>query len=217
MVPVALLFVGAVLLVNGLVFLDRVTPKSAVAINLLTGALLVGTALVLVLPSDSASPDGLASAVAAGGFALFGFTYLTVATNSISSAPGSGLGWYCGWASAVALFLSMVHFLQIGDAQLAWLWLAWAVLFAAFFLALATPAAEWIGKATGMLAVLQSISTASIPAALMLTDKWADTPVLAIAGTQIVVVIVYVFQVADARRRYRSTATRHRAPATIAN
>uniref|UniRef100_UPI003525231A AmiS/UreI family transporter n=2 Tax=Nocardiaceae TaxID=85025 RepID=UPI003525231A len=74
MVPVALLFVGAVLLANGLVFLDRVTPRSAVAINLLTGALLVGTALVLLLPSDSAPPDGLASAVAAGGFALFGFT-----------------------------------------------------------------------------------------------------------------------------------------------
>lgn len=214
MVPVALLFVGAVLLVNGLVFLDRVTPRSAVAINLLTGALLVGTALVLLLPSDSASPDGLASAVAAGGFALFGFTYLTVAINSLSNAPGAGLGWYCGWAGAVALFLSMVHFVQLGDARLAWLWLAWAVLFAAFFLALTTPAAEWAGKATGMLTVMQSLSTASIPAALMLTGKWDDTPVLAVAVTQIVVVIVYVLHVADARRRYRSTTTRDRASVT---
>ncbi len=207
MVPVALLFVGAVLLVNGLVFLDRVTPKSAVAINLLTGALLVVTALTLVLPADSASPDGLAAAVAAAGFTLFGFTYLTVATNSMSDAPGAGLGWYCGWASAIAIFLSAVHFLQIKDARLAWLWLAWAVLFAAFFFALASPAAPWIGKATGMLTVLQSISTTSVPAALMLTGTWADTPVLAIAVTQIVVVIVYVLQVVAARRRYRSTAT----------
>lgn len=215
MVPVALLFVGAVLLVNGLVFLDQVTPKAAVAINLLTGALLVGTALVLVLPSDSATTEGLSSAVAAAGFALFGFTYLTVATNSISNSSGAGLGWYCGWASAVALFLSLVHFLQIGDARLAWLWLAWAVLFAAFFLTLATPAGEWSGKATGVLTALQSISTASVPAALMLTGNWADTPVFVIAVTQIVVVIVYVLQVADARRRH-STATSRRASATIA-
>lgn len=212
MVSVALLFVGAVLLVNGLVFLDRVAPKSAVAINLLTGALLVGTALVLVLPADSTSPDGLASAVAAGGFALFGFTYLTVATNSLSNAPGTGLGWYCGWASAIALYLSMVHFLQLDDPQLAWLWLAWSVLFAAFFVALATPAQQWIGKATGTLAALQSISTASIPAALMLIGKWDDTPVVAIAAVQIVIVSIYVLQVADARRRNQSTPRHVRAP-----
>lgn len=216
MVPVTLLFVGAVLLVNGLVFLDRVTPKSAVAINLLAGALLVGAALPLVLPADTGTSDGLASAVAAGGFALFGFTYLTVATNSMSNAPGEGLGWYCGWASAVALFLSMVHFLQINDSQLAWLWLAWAVLFFAFFLALATPAAQWIGPATGRLTVLQSLSTASIPAALMLTGTWSDTPVFAIAAAQIVVVVIYVLQVASAWQRHKPTATSYRATVTPA-
>lgn len=210
MVPVALLFVGAVLLVNGLVFLDQVTPKAAVAINILTGALLVGTALLLALPSDIVTSEGLDAAIAAAGFALFGFTYLTVAGNSISNATGSGLGWYCGWAAAVAAFLSGVHFVRIDDPRLAWLWLAWAVLFFAFFLALATPAEAWIGRATGLLTVLQSLSTASIPAALMLTDTWADTPVLAIAVVQLAVIVIYIAQAWSAwRRTQTSTPQQH--------
>lgn len=214
MVAIALLFVGAVLLVNGLVFLGLVPPQAAVPINVLTGAILVGAALYLVLPADVTTFDGLADAVAAAGFTLFGFTYLTVAGNTLLGASGHGLGWYCGWATVVAVFLSMTHFARIEDPRLAWLWLSWSVLFLSFFLSLATTSASWITRPTGMLTVLQSVTTATVPAALMLTDSWTHTPVVAIGVVQLVVISVFLMVATAAWRRSAEQAGSGTTPGT---
>lgn len=201
MIAVALLFVGAVLLVNGLVFLDAVPARAAVPINVLTGTILMVTVLYLVLPADVTTADGLFDAVAAAGFTVFGFTYLTVAGNTLLEVTGDGLGWYCGWATVIAAFLTVVYFTGIDDARLAWLWLSWSVLFLSFFLSLTTVAASWITRPTGLLTVMQSVTTATVPAALMLTDAWADTSIAAIGAVQLLVLVVFVISAVLAWRR----------------
>lgn len=65
MSDLALLFVGAVLLVNGLVFLERVDGKAAIPVNLLTGGLLLFTAILQILEVDTTSPDYAATAFGA--------------------------------------------------------------------------------------------------------------------------------------------------------
>src|SRR5580765_8149056 len=70
---VGLLFVGAVLFLNGLLLLGKVDAKSAAVFNLFVGAL--QTAVPFWLIAHAKSPDDV---LAAAGIFLFGFTYLYV-------------------------------------------------------------------------------------------------------------------------------------------
>ncbi len=187
----ALLFVGAVLLVNGLVFLGKIDGKAAIPVNLLVGAVLVLTALLQVSAVELTSPDYRAVAFGAAGFTLFGFTYLTVGGNSLFGGSGTGLGWYCGWASVIAAVLAIVNFTSSGGTSMGWLWASWSVLFASFFLALIT-GAKGLTVAAGWLAILQSFTTATIPALLMINGSWETTSLVLIAVIQIAVVVAYI-------------------------
>ena len=191
MSDLALLFVGAVLLVNGLVFLERVDGKAAIPVNLLTGGLLPFSALLQILEVDPTSPDYAATAFGAAGLSIFGFTYLTVGGNSLFGGSGTALGWFYVWAAGIAAVLAMVNFTLTGNVSMAWLWSAWSVLFTAFFIAL-TSQAVYLTKAAGVLAILQSVSTATIPALLRISGAWESTSVLLIAIVQIAVVATYI-------------------------
>jgi putative amide transporter protein len=191
MSSIALLFVGAVLLINGLVFLGRVDAKAAIPLNFLVGAFLVLTALLPAATLSATAPDFRSAAFGAVGFTLFGFTYLTVGANSLFGGTGAALGWYCGWASAVAAVLAAVNFAGAMDPLMAWLWAAWSALFLSFFLALIGGRPE-VTRAAGVLAILQSVSTASAPGLLMIDGSWATTSVTLVAIAQIVVVLVAV-------------------------
>lgn len=202
MASIALLFVGAVLLVNGLVFLGRIDGKAAIPINILTGSVLVLTALLQVSAVSPTSPDYRMTVFGAVGFTLFGFVYLTVGANSLFGGTGTALGWYCGWSAAIAAILAAVNFSGSTDALIAWLWVSWSVLFFSFFVALVT-GAERLAYAAGLLAIIQSMTTASVPALLMIDGSWSATSPAVIAFVQIVGIIAYV--VAPASRRKKST------------
>lgn len=197
---VALLFVGAVLLVNGLVFLGRVDGRAAIPINLLAGSTLVLTALLLVASVEPDSPTSATTTFGAVGFALFGFTYLTVALNSLLGGSGSALGWYCGWAAIIATVLAMINFSDGAAPQMGWLWASWALLFISFFLALIVPGAWWTPSA-GILAILQGFTTATIPALVMIGGSWDTTSLVVIGMVQISVAAIYVASVFFFRNR----------------
>lgn len=190
-VPVGLsadLPVGAVLLVNGLVFLGRVDARAAIPVNLLVGALLVLTALVPAVTLSATASDYRAAAFGSVGFLLFGFTYLTVGANSLFGGTGTALGWYCGWAALIAAVLATVNFAAATDPLMAWLWVAWSALFLSFFLALVGGKREAV-QAAGMLAVLQSVTTASVPGLLMIDGSWATISLTLVAVVHIVAVL----------------------------
>ncbi|GAC57208.1 putative amidase substrates transport protein [Gordonia hirsuta DSM 44140 = NBRC 16056] len=194
MSSLALLFVGAVLLVNGLVLLGRIGARAAVPINLITGAGLVTASLVTAIPADADARLALFGAV---GFSLFGVTYLTVAGGTHLGADGRALGWYCAWACAVAVVLAAINF-AAGDAHIAWLWSGWAVLFFAFFLSgcISDPRFD---VAAGVLAIAQSVTTATVPALLMIDGTWSELSIGWVAAAQGVGVVIAVASAARPR------------------
>lgn len=191
MTSLALFFVGSVLLANGLGLLGRLSAKDTAPINLFIGLTLVATVAVGALPIAGSSEPELSAVLGVTGFLLFAFTYLYVAVNNFKDLPGSGLGWYCGWAVLVSLFLSWVNFDRFGDPKFGTIWLSWAVLFFAFFLVLAL-GQDRMAKPTGWLAVMQAFTTTTIPGALQLTGRWGDTPTALVVGAQVAVVVVFV-------------------------
>ncbi|MGP6175279.1 AmiS/UreI family transporter [Corynebacterium sp. A21] len=205
MASLALLFVGAVLLVNGLVFLGCIDAKAAIPINLLTGFLLVFAAILHLTAVSPTSPDYRAAGFAAVGYTLFGFTYLTVGANSLFGGTGTALGWYCGWAAVIAAVLAVVNFADGSNSPIAWLWVAWTVLFFSFFLALIT-GVQQLSDAAGLLAIIHSVTTASIPGLLMIHGSWSSTSITVVGIVQIVSIIIYIYVAVAAPLRRKTTA-----------
>lgn len=190
-----LLFVGAVLFVNGLSLLGRVDPQAAAPINLFVGALLVVVVLSLAL---SAGTD-LAPVFTAAGFLLFGFVYLYVGIVSLTGHAVSGVGWYCAWAAVVSLVIALVTFAR-ADVKFGLLWLLWALLFTMFFLVLGLGLAR-LTVVTGWITLIEAIITATIPGLLLVLGVWADVPdVLAIVVTAMAFVLFIVIGARTARR-----------------
>lgn len=79
---VGLLYVGAVLFVNGLMLLGTVPVRSASVLNLFVGALqcVVPTVLLIQAQGDSSA------VLAASGLYLFGFTYLYVGISNLMAS-----------------------------------------------------------------------------------------------------------------------------------
>ncbi|SLH70047.1 transporter protein amiS2 [Mycobacteroides abscessus subsp. abscessus] len=160
---VGLLYVGAVLLVNGLMLLEVVPARSAAILNLFVGALqcVLPTALLIQAAGDPAA------VLAASGLYLFGFTYLYV-----------GIG-TSGFVAVAALVYAAVAFTHTDDPVSGVIWLAWAVLWSLFFLVLAL-GREQLTRVTGWALILLSQPTCSLPAFLMLTGNFHPTAGLAL-------------------------------------
>ena len=195
-----LLFVGAVLFVNGLSLLGRVDARAAAPINLFVGALLVVVVLYLALPAA----DDLGPVFTAAGFLLFGFVYLYVGIVSLSGVPGSGVGWYCAWAAVVSLVIALVTFAR-ADVKFGVLWLLWALLFTMFFLVLGL-GRDHLTVVTGWVTLVESFITATIPGLLLILDLWADVPNLVVVLVAAAAVALFaVIGVRTARHAPRPT------------
>ena len=131
---VGLLYVGAVLAVNGLMLMGRVDPRAAAPLNLFVGALQVVTPTYLIFTSGG-DPDVILSA---SGLYLFGFTYLYVGINLLGDLDGTGLGWFSAFVAACAVVFAGLNFFyyEPRDAAFGVIWLYWAVLWGLFFVVL---------------------------------------------------------------------------------
>ncbi|WP_432561647.1 AmiS/UreI family transporter [Kineococcus sp. SYSU DK003] len=165
---VGLLYVGAVLVINGLALLGLVSARDAVPINLFVGGLQVLTPTWLVF-SSGGDPDAV---LAASGLFLFGFTYLYVAMGTLLGLDGTGLGWFSAFVAACALVYSGLNFGRFDDPAFGVVWLMWAFLWFLFFLVLARGRTA-LTRYTGAVAVAQGIVTGAVPSFMLLTGTWA--------------------------------------------
>src|SRR3982751_1373076 len=85
---VGLLYVGAVLVINGLMLLGRVDARAAAPLNFFVGGLQVITPTYLIFTSGGDADTILG----ASGLYLFGFTYLYVGLNLLAGLAGTGPG-----------------------------------------------------------------------------------------------------------------------------
>ncbi|UUN25563.1 AmiS/UreI family transporter [Streptomyces sp. FIT100] len=173
---VGLLFVGAVLFINGLLLLGKVEARSAAVFNLFVGALQVLTPTYLIFTSGG-DP---AKVLAASGLYLFGFTYLYVGIGLLAGLDSSGVGYYSLFVAIVALGFSFINFHRFKDYPFGVIWLYWAFLWFLFFLLLGLKKTE-LTTYTGWVTAIQGWVTGVIPAALLLGDYWKHTTEIAIA------------------------------------
>lgn len=176
MANVGLLFVGAVLFMNGLLLLGKVDAKSAAVFNLFVGALQVLTPTYLIFTANGNQDEILA----ASGIYLFGFTYLYVGIVLLAGIDNIGVGYYSLFVAIVALGYSFVNFHLFKDYPFGAIWLYWAFLWALFFVVLGLKKTE-LNTYVGWVTAIEGWVTGVIPAALLLSGYWKHPTEIAIA------------------------------------
>jgi hypothetical protein len=190
---VVLLYVGAVLVVNGIWLIGqaRVTAageagaaaaeahptfiqnREVSVLNLFTGFVGVVAAVTLMIQGNR--DEDLAALRGAGYILLFAFTYLWVAANNFLNAGGRAFGWYCLFVAITAVPAGIWSFANAdGDdasIYLGFCWFAWAVLWFMFFMLLALD--RPIARLAGTVAVLEGIGTAWVFGILLLEGQIA--------------------------------------------
>lgn len=194
---VGLLYVGAVLFINGIMLLGWLDAKAAAPMNIFVGGLQVFTPTYLIVTANGNADTILA----ASGLYLFGFTYLYVAFNLLAGLDGTGLGYFSLFVAICALIFSYLNFNRFHDNSFGVIWLYWAFLWTLFFLLLGLGIGS-LGRYTGAVTAIEGWVTGAIPAFLLLTGNWgkhdtATAIALAIFG---VVVFAALYPVLGRRR-----------------
>lgn len=142
--------------------------REVAVINFFTG--LIGFAVAVTLLVQGNENDDLGFVATSGFVLLFAFTYLWVAVNQFLDVGARGLGWYSLFVAVTAVPTAFYTFDDAGgNAATIWLgidWLAWAVLWAMFFVLLALE--RPIARLTGYVAIVEGIGTAWILGYLLL-------------------------------------------------
>lgn len=161
----ALLYVGAVLFLNGLWLMDRIGDREIAVINVFVGGITLLVALYLAF-----GPEADAATIQAAALTLlFTFTYLWVAINRYNGADGRGLGWFSLFVSITVVPVAID---TLGSASTTWdvwfglCWASWAVLWFMFFLLLAM--SRPIARVTGMVTSVLGVLTGWLPGYLLL-------------------------------------------------
>ncbi|OMC37579.1 transporter [Mycolicibacterium fortuitum] len=195
---VGLLYVGAVLFVNGLMLLDIVPARSAAVLNLFVGALqcVLPTVMLVMAAGDPAA------VLAASGLYLFGFTYLYVGIVNLAGLEPQGIGWFSLFVAGGAVVYSALSFTVVNDPVFGVIWLAWAVLWLLFFLVLGL---RWVRltRFTGWSVVLLSQPTCTLPAFLMLSGNYRTSPGIAAIWAVGLAVLLFVARVLSSHRAHQ--------------
>ena len=195
MASVGLLFVGAVLFINGVMLLGWIDARSAAPMNFFVGGLQILTPVYLIFTANGDADVILA----ASGLFLFSFTYLYVAVNLTFDLDGTGLGYFCLFVAITALVFSALNFTRFHDPAFGVIWLYWAFLWALFFLLLGQKR-DGIGRYTGAVCAIQGWVTGWIPAFLLLTGAYDRVGAPLAIALAIFGVVVFTALIPWARR-----------------
>lgn len=170
MLGVILLYVGMVLINNGITTICDIKGKSSAVMNLFTGSLgLILNIVAISYGVVASKPPSFFYASATG--LLFAFTYLFVAINTIFELDQRLYGWYSLFVAINAIPAGILCFYGYGGNSLyGIIWFAWGVLWLTGFIE--NVLKKDLGKSVGYLAVIEGIVTAWIPGFLMLLNLW---------------------------------------------
>lgn len=162
--PLSLLFVGAVLVLNGLWMLGRIADREIVVINLVTATVTSFVAALMLIRAET-----VADVRAVAMTLLFSVTYLWVAYNRLTDVDGRGLGWFSLFVSISVLPEIWHSFAAASSFMDIWLglcWLGWSALWFLYFLTLALD--HPLGRITPKATLIAGIVTAWLPALALL-------------------------------------------------
>ena len=168
MLGVCLLFVGIVLINNGICNFYKVDGKSLAVMNIFTGGLSLFINFVNLVQGNY---------YAAGTGLLFCFTYLFVAVNNIFKLSGIPFAWFSTFVAINAVVFGTLEGFTgstaLGiqpDIRWAAIWYLWEILWGTSFVE--DIMGKKLGKFVPALQVFEGIVTAWIPGVLMLIGKW---------------------------------------------
>jgi len=160
-----LLFVGIVLVINGVNRFYKLDSKSAAFMNAVTGVIIVfGSFINFARAGDTFAYQNVAS-----GF-LFGFTYIFIAANNLFNLDWRPFGWFSLFVTIYAGLMAVLAGIA-GDFGFVYLWTAWALLWLNGFLDIVCRMKS-MSKIFPYLSIFEGIFAAFIPALLMLTNNW---------------------------------------------
>lgn len=163
----SLLYVGAVLTLNGLWLLGHIGDREIVVVNVASG--IVTFCVSLYLAFGLADPGATRAAALT---LLFTVTYFWVAHNRLATVDGRGLGWFSLFVviTVVPVALSTLTTATTGvDMWMGWNWVGWAVVWFMYFLLLTLKMP--ILKLTGAATLAAGLLTGWLPAVLILEGK----------------------------------------------
>ena len=168
MLGVCLLFVGIVLINNGVCSLLKVDPKSSAVMNVFVGFLSLFINFVSIVQGNY---------YGAGAGLLFGFTYLFIAACNIFRLDTRPFAVFSSFVAVNAVVFGIVEGVT-GSAKLGispdwrWapIWWLWAILWgSAFFTDILK---KDLGKFVPCLQILEGVITAWVPGVLLLLKLW---------------------------------------------
>ncbi|MFG1343401.1 AmiS/UreI family transporter [Xanthobacter autotrophicus DSM 431] len=163
-----LLYVGAVLVLNGLWLLGKIEDREIIVVNVVSGVVTLAISLFWAFnpAADAGSIKGAALTL------LFTATYFWVAYNRVTKVDGRGLGWF---SLFVAITVTPVAIQSLQGAAspigiwMGWNWVGWGLLWFCYFLLLTLK--QPILRFTGAFTVLIGILTGWAPG-LSLLQGW---------------------------------------------
>ena len=159
MLGVSLLYVGAVLTINGIGRLTEIDGKSLAVMNFFTGGLsVIANVILLVCGEYYAAATGL----------LFGFTYLFIGLNAVFNLYGRVLGWFSLFVAINTVLAALLSLLQDADPLFFVIWLAWGILWLLIFVE--SVLKKDLHHTVPVLLILEGIGTAWVPAWLLLQN-----------------------------------------------
>ena len=162
--PISLLFVGAVLVLNGLWMSGRISDREIVVVNFATAAITATVAAVALVRATTG--DEIRSVALT---LLFSATYLWVAVNRLNGADGRGLGWFSLFVSLSVLpqaFLALASAAKFIDIWLGICWLTWSGLWFMYFATLTMK--KPVQDQTAVATLLSGVLTAWLPALFLM-------------------------------------------------
>ena len=205
---VGLLFVGIVLLVNGLNSLGIVPARTTAVLNLFVGSLQV------VLPTIILIQNSTDAAVinATWPTYLFGFTYLYFGFNLLYKLEPEGFGWYSAFVAAIAGFYALISIQS--DPVFAVIWLTWAIMWTLFFLLLALDKSQ-LTRFTAWFLILLGIPTCTVTALVQFQGLWSTEPAAGLAALGALTVATVLSWALARSSIARSTAGIEEVPALV--
>lgn len=163
-----LLLVGVVLLVNGLVILSVVPPRSAALLNVFVGgAQVVLPTIILIQHSGDAAVVN-----ATWPTYLFGITYLYYGLGIYLNLEPQGLGWFSAFVAVIVAYLAIDSIAT--DPVFAVMAATWATMWSLFF-ALMALGRERLNRFTAWFLITLGVPSCTLTGILQLDGHWSTT------------------------------------------
>lgn len=164
----SLLYVGAVLTLNGLWLLGHIGDREIVVVNVASGIVTFCVSLYLAF-GPGADPGSIR---AAGLTLLFTVTYFWVAHNRLATVDGRGLGWFSLFVVITVIPVAINSFATATtgiDLWMGWNWVGWAIVWFLYFLLLTLK--KPILKLTGAATLAAGLLTGWLPSVLIFDGR----------------------------------------------